>query len=140
MARPRDMSRAMPILRRLLVRLSPQLRPQRTLIAGGSLALFLEIAFRLLEPWPLKLVFDRVIPTAPDAPAGELSWVEGWSASTLLLVSAGLVIVFALGRSFFAYWSTIGLAIAGNRVLTAARSELFAHLQRLSLAFHTKAK
>jgi ATP-binding cassette subfamily B protein len=123
-----------------LVRLSPQLRPQRGLIAGGSLALFLEIAFRLLEPWPLKLVFDRVIPTSPDAPAGELPFAEGWSGTTLLIVSAALVVAFAVARSFFAYWSTIGFAIAGNRVLTAARSELFSHLQRLSLAFHTKAK
>jgi len=140
MARPTDMTKAMPILRRLLVRLSPQLRPQRALIAGSTVALFLEIAFRLLEPWPLKLVFDRVIPASPGAPAGELPLVEGWSGSTLLLVSAALVIAFALLRSFFAYWSTIGFAIAGNRVLTAARSELFSHMQRLSLLFHSKAK
>src|SRR5207244_947273 len=39
-----------------------------------------------------------------------------------------------------AYYNTVGLALAGNRVLTAVRNELYAQLQRLSLSFHTRAR
>jgi ATP-binding cassette subfamily B protein len=45
----------------------PYARTQAWLIVGGVFALFAEIAPRLLEPWPLKIVFDDLL--VPDAAA-----------------------------------------------------------------------
>src|SRR5437773_488849 len=42
----------------------PYLRPHRRLIAGSMVALFAEVILRLLEPWPLKFVFDRLLHSA----------------------------------------------------------------------------
>lgn len=47
-------------LRRTLELIGPDIKPQKTLAAGGTLALLLEVAFRVLEPWPLKFVVDAL--------------------------------------------------------------------------------
>ncbi|MDQ3458809.1 MAG: ABC transporter ATP-binding protein/permease [Deinococcota bacterium] len=95
---------------------------------------------RLLEPWPLKFILDRVIVTAPNGGTSGLAFVDALSPTALLTVSAvGLVIIIAL-RAAAEYASTIGFALIGNRVLTRVRGELYEHLQRLSLSYHTGAK
>jgi len=60
---PPNLRAAVPGLRRTLQRFAPYIREQRVFIAGGSAALFVEVVLRLLEPWPLKFVFDRIIGT-----------------------------------------------------------------------------
>jgi ATP-binding cassette subfamily B protein len=50
------------------------------------------------------------------------------------------LVVFAVLRGAMAYLSTVGMAIAATRVLTEVRSNLYAHIQRLCLSFHNKAK
>ncbi len=50
-----------------------------------------------------------------------------------------LLVVTAL-RAAMAYLSTVALALAGNRVLTTVRADVFEHLQRLHLTWHAKAK
>jgi ATP-binding cassette subfamily B protein len=57
----------------------------------------------------------------------------------LSLLCLGLVVV-AMLRGAMAYFSTVGMAIAATHVMTEIRGDLYSHLQRLSLAFHTKAK
>src|SRR2546428_606115 len=79
-------------------------------------------------PWPRRLDGCRARPRA--APA----------RGTLLALAAVAVVAFAGLRALAAYYNTVGLALAGNRVLTAVRNELYAHLQRLSLSFHTRAR
>jgi len=96
-------------------------------------ALFLEVGMRLLEPWPLKFVIDGVIAaTGPTADVGDIRTV-------LLLATLMLLAVVAL-RAAFAYATTLCFALAGNRLLTRVRSDLYAHLQSLSMAFHDKAR
>src|SRR5438034_11814713 len=71
-------------------------------------------------------------------------WVDRVLAAldpgTLLVLAAVAVVAFAGLRALAAYYNTVGLALAGNRVLTAVRNELYAQLQRLSLSFHTRAR
>ena len=47
-------------LRRTLGLVRPHLRGQRLLLAGGAGLLLLEVVWRVLEPWPTKLVVDAV--------------------------------------------------------------------------------
>jgi ATP-binding cassette subfamily B protein len=95
---------------------------------------------RLLEPWPLKFVLDRVIVDTPAAGGSGIPALDALDATTLLAVCAAAVVVVTALRALFAYLSTIGMALAGNRVLTAVRAELFRHVLRLSLGFHARAK
>ncbi len=53
--------RSRDVLRGLL----PRLRPHRALVGGSLAALLAEVLLRLLEPWPLKFVFDRVLAPRP---------------------------------------------------------------------------
>jgi ATP-binding cassette, subfamily B, bacterial len=119
----------------------PALRGEGPLIAGSFAALFASVAFQLLEPWPLKLVLDNVIPRPAESRAGELpSMLSVLTTSQLLAVAAiGLVIIVAL-RAMFDYLNTIWLAIVGNRVVSSIRRDVYHHLQALPLSFHTEAR
>lgn len=138
MKRPaNDLSRAAPGLRRMVLRFWPYIRRERGLLWGAFGALFAQVLFRLLEPWPLKFILDRVIVPAPAAEGAFLGQLE--PMTLLLVVSLGLVGIVGL-RAVAEYGSTIGFALIGNRVLTKVRAELYTHLQRLPLAYHTKTK
>ena len=130
---------AVPSLARTFRRFGPELRKQRLLLTGGTLFIILESAMRLLEPWPLKFVLDQVIVDTPTSGSG-IAFIDAMSPDTLLLFCGGLVAAAAALRALFAYLSVIALALAGNRVLTEVRAEMYRHVQRLSLRFHAKAR
>src|SRR5437667_4625581 len=136
MAQPPSLRDSLPGLGRLLRRFWPYVRRERRLVTASLLALYAEIGLRLLEPWPLKVVLDRVVAHAGSG----LRLLHGVDPATLLMLSALAVIGVAGVRALAAYYNTVGFALVGNRVLTAVRSELYSHLQRLSLSFHTRAK
>ncbi|MQA03919.1 MAG: ATP-binding cassette domain-containing protein [Streptosporangiales bacterium] len=119
--------------RRTLRYVRPHLRPQRKFVAGGLLALAGEVAFRLLEPWPLKIVIDSVIVPATTGRGGANPFLP-------LLAAAVAVVAFAGFRAASAYLMTVCFAIAGSRAMTTVRADLFAHVQRLSLRFHGHTK
>ncbi|MCI0363832.1 MAG: ABC transporter ATP-binding protein/permease [Phycisphaerales bacterium] len=125
-------------LRRMLVRFGPWIRKERFLISVSFVTLILEIGLRLLEPWPLKFVFDHLFTV--NAPGRQGSATSGASTGTVLALSAGALLVIVALRAWAGYINTVGFALAGNRILTECRSELFAHLQRLSLSFHDKSR
>ena len=139
---------SLPGLGRLVRRFWPYVRRERPLIAASLLALYAEIGLRLLEPWPLKVVLDQILALAP-APAraatrglrgSGLHLLHDVDPATLLMLAALAVIGFAGLRALADYYNTVGFALVGNRVLTRVRSELYGHLQRLSLSFHTRAQ
>jgi len=121
-------------------RFAPNIRRQRGLLAGATGLLILEAAMRLLEPWPLKFVFDRVIVDTPADGKSGIPLLDRMSSDVLLLVCAGAVVVFAGLRAGASYLSTVGIALAGNRVLTEVRADLYRHVQRLSLRYHTRSR
>ncbi|MGH2949963.1 MAG: ABC transporter ATP-binding protein [Solirubrobacteraceae bacterium] len=130
---------ALPGLKLTLRRFAPHLRPYRALLAGSTLAIFVETAMRVLEPWPLKVVLDRVLPTQEGAGSG-IGWIDRIDEGTLLVACGGAVVAFAAVRAAAAYLSTVGMALVGSRVLTQVRGDLFRHLQHLSLGFHARAR
>ena len=134
---PRNLRQAVPGLRRTLGRFAPHIRPQRALLGASTLAIFAETAMRLLEPWPLKVVLDTVI--VGDGGA-DVPVLGALSATGLLLACAIAVAIVAVLRALFSYLSTIGMALAGNRVLTEVRADLYRHVQRLSVRFHAKSR
>jgi ATP-binding cassette subfamily B protein/subfamily B ATP-binding cassette protein MsbA len=98
------------------------------------------ILINLLRPWPLKLILDSAIGTKPLPSA--LSWLQESFESTssfwliVWLSSASVLIYLAweVVKTLELYAST-GLS---RRLDFAVGAQLFAHLQRLSLSFHSQ--
>jgi ATP-binding cassette subfamily B protein len=127
----KDLRAAVPSLRRTLRMLSGYLRPERRLMVGGMVAMFAEVAFRLFEPWPLKVVIDAVV--APDA--AQRPHIVG----LLMLAAVAIVLATAL-RALASYLMTVAFALAGSRAMTRVRAAVYDHLLRLSLRYHGRAR
>src|SRR5207249_1865348 len=118
------------LARKVLGRLAPY---------GGlfvaAIAQVLAIGFlELAKPWPLKVIVDNVLGGRPLA----WPWVSALGARGLLAAACGaLVAVYALlgALGVSSNYATISV---GQRMVNDFRSELYAHLQRLSLAFHSR--
>jgi ATP-binding cassette, subfamily B, bacterial len=114
----------------------PYLRPYRGRFAWALLQVFLIAGFDLLKPWPLQLVIDHVLGGKPlTAP-----WLTDFSAGRLLVVACFALVLVNLGSGLLALlhnYTSIGV---GQRMVNDLRGALYAHLQRLSLAFHGRQK
>ncbi|ABK17545.1 ABC transporter ATP-binding protein [Syntrophobacter fumaroxidans] len=104
-----------------------------------TMALFQVIlisAFEILKPWPLKVVIDNVLSGKPLA----WSFAATFDNETILVLSCiGLVLIYLLlgGLSILNNYTTIRI---GQRMVNDFRSDLYSHLQRLSLAFHSRSR
>ena len=139
MSRPERIGEALPVLRRLMALFSPELRQQRWVAAGSFAAIFAEVAFRLIEPWPLGLVLDYVLEVGPGSVGMAPGLLGGLEPSAVLWLAPVVLVLVVAARAGAAYLSAVGFAIAGNRIVTAVRIALYSHMQKLSLAFHRKA-
>jgi ATP-binding cassette subfamily B protein len=120
----------------LLPKFLPYLRPYRWRFAWALAQVFLIAGFDLLKPWPLQLVIDHVLGGKPLAVPG----LATLSASALLVFACGGLVVVNMGSGLMALlhnYTTIGL---GQRMVNDLRGALYGHLQRLSLAFHSRQK
>jgi ATP-binding cassette subfamily B protein len=140
MKKPRTLSQTWSGFRRILMHLGPSLRQQWPLLTGALLALLAEVVLRTLEPWPLKFLFDHLFTDKRHGGRGMVPVLEGAGPTTVIVVAALAVVVIAGVRALAAYARTVGFAVASNRVLTQVRGELYRHLQRLSLSFHSRSR
>jgi ATP-binding cassette subfamily B protein/subfamily B ATP-binding cassette protein MsbA len=111
-------------------------RPYRGRFVTTLVQIFMIGACDLLKPWPLQIVVD-------DALGGrhiDLPVVGSWSPLALAAGACLALVLIHLASgvlTVFYNWSSIAL---GQRMVTDLRGDLYAHLQRLSLAFHSKQK
>src|SRR5690348_11173860 len=114
----------------------PYLRPYRGRLAWALVQVFLIAGFDLLKPWPLQLVIDHVL---GGKPLSMSAFATLSPASLLIIACLGLVLV-NMGAGLLTLlhnYTTIG---AGHGMVTDLRGALYSHLQRLSLAFHSRQK
>ncbi|MEO0683914.1 MAG: ABC transporter ATP-binding protein [Cyanobacteria bacterium J06649_11] len=138
--KPKNIKAALPGISQILRRFSPQIRKQQNLLIMSFFGLMAEISLHLLQPWPLKFIFDYILVPDFKTKISELPFLAGFSPVTLVTIcSLGLITIVGL-RAFAAYFSVYGMALAASNVLTEVRTELYSHIQRLSLSFHHKAK
>ncbi|MCG9893727.1 MAG: ABC transporter ATP-binding protein/permease [Thermosynechococcaceae cyanobacterium MS004] len=140
MVKPQPLREIAPSLWQIVRRFRHHIRQEWLLVGVAVFSLVAQVGLRLLEPWPLKFVFDWVIAAPPGDRATGFPWLDGLSANALLWVCAIALVVVTGLRSLAEYGSTVGFALVGNRVLTKVRDELFRHLQNLSLSFHNEAR
>ncbi len=138
--RPKNLTQAVSGSQRILHYFLPQIRPQSRLIFLSFLALLAETGFRLLEPWPLKFIFDEILFQELKIEALQVPFLDHFTPVQLLGILAASIIIIALLRGTLAYFSTAGMAVAATKVMAEVRTHLYSHLQSLSLSFHHKAK
>lgn len=117
-------------------RVSGYLWPHRGRILWALAQVCLISGLELLKPWPIKIVIDSVL--SGHALPG--AWAGGWPAGALLLGACGaLVLIYAAlgGLTVLNNYATISI---GQRMVRDLRSDLYAHLHRLSMAFHSRAQ
>src|SRR5262249_42650735 len=88
MVRPQTVQESPPSLWRILGRFRPYIRKQKAVIAASFVALFAEITLRLVEPWPLKLVFDHVIVAKHHGHGLKIAKFTSFDAMTTLTIAA----------------------------------------------------
>ena len=134
----KNLKEVLPGVGRIVSKFWPQIRKHRLLVAGSFLALLVETGLRLLEPWPLKFILDRVLIPQVNPNSSELAIAGGNNPLVLLTFLALAIVAIAVLRSVASYLSTYGMALASIQVWTEVRGNLYSHLQRLSLSFHDK--
>jgi ATP-binding cassette, subfamily B, bacterial len=113
------------------------LRPYSSLLTVAFVAMVVETGMGLLEPWPLKLIFDYVLGTKP---------VPGWLAGHLgtshrlgvLEIAALSVVAIAVIGAVAAYFDDFLATTVAKRVGFDLRHMLYHHVQGLSLSFYDK--
>jgi ATP-binding cassette, subfamily B, bacterial len=137
---PKSIKAALPGMGRILRHFWPLICQQKYLLIMSFVALMAEIFLHLLEPWPLKFIFDYLLVPGFRSSSLGVPLLNGLNPTTLLaLLALGLVLIAAL-RATAAYFSVVGMSLAASHVLTEIRANLYSHIQRLSLSFHHKAK
>ncbi len=107
------------------------------MLSAGFVALAADVLFRLLEPWPIKVVMDAV---SRSIGASLRKPLFGVTASVeLLLWSAAAIMAISLIRAVANYWSAISFALVGSRVAADLRARTFRHVQSLSMRHHSHA-
>jgi ATP-binding cassette subfamily B protein len=112
---------------------------------GGLIAVLAtmvaKIAVDLLKPWPLKILVDHGLGDGPLPPL--LATLAGWLPGPLTRESFVAWSVAATVGLFLAGWavtvaSTYAAIGFGQRMVYDLATDVFSHLQRLSLRFHSR--
>jgi subfamily B ATP-binding cassette protein MsbA len=108
------------------------------MLALAFLAVIGEAATDLLEPWPLKIVFDYVFGTKhmPAWMSGLIGGTFGLTKVSILHFAVLAVIVIAVAGALSSYAEKYLTTSVGQWVMHDLRGVLYHHIQRLSLAYH----
>ncbi len=120
------------------LKLGHLLRPHRAMLVLAFIAVLGEAGTDLLEPWPLKIVFDYVFGTKhmPAWMSGFLGATFGSGKVATLHFAVLAVIIIALIGALSSYFEKYLTTSVGQWVMHDLRGVLYHHIQRLSLAYH----
>jgi ATP-binding cassette subfamily B protein len=125
----------MSIYRRVLAYYRPFL-PHTIL---GLLLSFAGIGLNLLKPWPFKIIVDDVIPRFSLRANVHFPFNESWwnqDPKTLVLILCLVLVVIQVIWSLLSWGTTYIFVKVGLEALLKLRTDLYSHLQRLSLKYH----
>lgn len=119
-----------------------RLLSSRKQLIWASVAIGIDALLTLCRPWPLKVVIDRVI--LHSSKVTRVPFIGEWLSKTaidpniILIVACLAVLIIAMGTGFFTYSFTRTMGNVGRQLVFDLRSDLFAHIQKLSMRFHDK--
>jgi ATP-binding cassette subfamily B protein/subfamily B ATP-binding cassette protein MsbA len=130
--------RKVPLRRRLS--LLSYLRPHAREAVVVLVTLLVGSALTLAQPWPAKLLIDNILGDEPPPPflAHLASHVPGDAAHALLALTVGATVVIFLVGTLFELLGAVATTRLGQRVTYDLAGDVFAHLQKLSVAFHAR--
>ncbi|HMV48773.1 MAG TPA: ABC transporter ATP-binding protein [Blastocatellia bacterium] len=110
-------------------------------LAAAGLSMFGFTLTELIAPWPLKIIFDHIL-LDKHLPVS-LGWLGGllsYGKTSAVVVLSLAIVVIAAFRGGFAYLHSFITSRVGYEMVYRLRTELFAHLQQLSLSFHARTR
>jgi ATP-binding cassette subfamily B protein len=121
---------------RALPRVAPYLRPYRRQVVGVMSLTLVTAVLGLAEPWPLAVILNQVL--SEQNPTGAVEFLFGsdptvWVVLVSMVLARFLIIVVGNGFTVLSHY--FGAKAEQNMVMDL-RSDLFAHVQRLSFTFH----
>jgi ATP-binding cassette subfamily B protein len=122
----------------MVAKFLPYLKAHRWQVAWALAQVFLIAGFELLKPWPLQIVIDYVLGGKPAPFGGPLGDLFSLPPVSLLLVACAAIVVVNLGASALTLLHNYTTIRVGQNMVNDLRSDLYAHLQRLSLAYHSR--
>ena len=119
------------------IRITDLLYPHWGTLTLAFIAVIGESLTDLLEPWPLKIVFDYVFGSKrmPDWLAGIVGFI-GTDKFSILNFAVLAVIVIAVFGAISSYFEKYLTTSVGQWVMHDLRRVLYSHIQRLSLSYH----
>lgn len=119
------------------IRITDLLFPHWPMLSLAFIAVVGESLTDLLEPWPLKIVFDYVFGSKrmPEWLAGAVSWL-GTGKGSILNFAVLAVIVIAIFGAVSSYFEKYLTTSVGQWVMHDLRRVLYSHIQKLSLSYH----
>ena len=120
MKRQKSLKAVLPSLWRILQHFWPQIRKQWPLLLLAAAATLVEIGARLLEPWPLKYIFDNVL---VDELATSPGTQHRYHLQLLSVLALAVVAISAL-RATAGYASRVAMALAATKIMTSVRGNL----------------
>jgi ATP-binding cassette, subfamily B, bacterial len=122
----------------MVAKFLPYLKAHRGQVIWALAQVFLIAGFELLKPWPLQIVIDYVLGGKPAPAGGVLGDLLSLPASVLLLVACVGMILVNLGAGALTLLHNYTTIRVGQNMVNDLRGDLYAHLQRLSLAYHSR--
>ena len=122
----------------MVAKFLPYLKAHRGQVAWALAQVFLIAGFELLKPWPLQIVIDYVLGGKPAPFGGPLGDLFSLPPASLLLVACAGIVVVNLGAGALTLLHNYTTIRVGQNMVNDLRSDLYAHLQRLSLAYHSR--
>lgn len=124
-------------IRRLVGRTAAYLRPHRRRFLGGVGLSLLGIVLDLAKPVPLAIVLDVVL-GGKNLPGWLPAAFGGYGKTTLLALAALAIVVLTAARGAATVGANYLTIDTGQRMVNDLRTEIYAHLQKLSLRFHNQ--
>ena len=121
-----------------IVRLARLVRPYWKSFIVAVLAVLGDTATNLLQPWPLKMVFDNVFRAKPLAPglATPIAAVFGPGREGVLYFALAATVALVILSGLCTFIQSFVMVRVASEVLFNLRRRLYWHILRLSLSFH----
>ena len=112
--------------------------PHLALATGCLLGVTL---MQLMAPWPLKLIFDYILlqKSLPPSLTFLDPFIQSWPLALLGSLAASIAVIAAMNGAL-SYAQSFVTSKIGHRLVFTIRQHLFAHVQRLSLSFHSQTR
>jgi ATP-binding cassette subfamily B protein len=123
---------------RLARAVRPEIIREKRLLLGSLLSLLFAMVFQVLEPWPLKFIFDSFVHGNKHGARWET--LNGLSPQAFLGLAALSLVVIAAMAALTEYASASSMSLAVSRILGELRARAFRHLSNLSISFHERSQ